>query len=143
MSTCSAIATRLDEEMLAHRPAIVYPPHTPFSSMPSRSGSDIAVELGGRYLLRYLLRKQYRHFTAGSSSPHFVTPTPYSPSEVISWLALPTPARREFVLFLDAMHLSDVRGPRRVSLGGGLEYLLASGFPANAIVVGWPVPVVE
>jgi hypothetical protein len=26
--------------------------------------------------------------------------------------------------------------------GGGLEYLLASGFPANAIVVGWPVPVV-
>jgi hypothetical protein len=44
---------------------------------------------------------------------------------------------------LDAMRLSDVRGPRRVLLGGGLEYLLASGFPANAIVVGWPVPVVQ
>jgi hypothetical protein len=106
--------------------------------MPARPGPDIAFELGGRYLLR----KQYRQFTTGSSSPHFVTPTPYSPTEVISWLALPTPARREFVLFLDAMRLSDVRGPRRVSLGGGLEYLLASGFPANAIVVGWPVPVV-
>jgi len=142
MATCSAIATRLDEEMLAHRPAIVYPSHTPFSSMPSRTGPDIAVELGGRYLLRYLLRKQYRQFTTGSASPHFVTPTPYSPTEVISWLALPTPVRREFVLFLDAMHLSDVRGPRRVLLGGGLEYLLASGFPANAVVVGWPVPVV-
>lgn len=62
---------------------------------------------------------------------------------MISWLALPTPARREFVLFLDALYLSDVRGPRRVLLGGGLEYLLASGFPANAIVVGWPVPVVQ
>jgi hypothetical protein len=87
-----------------------------------------------------LIRKQYRQFTAGSTSLHFVTPTPYSPTEVISWLALPTPARREFVLFLDAMYLSDVRGPRRVLLGGGLEYLLASGFPANAIIVGWPVP---
>jgi hypothetical protein len=40
------------------------------------------------------------------------------------------------------MRLSDVRGPLRVLLGGGLEYVLASGFPANAIVVGWPVPVV-
>ena len=74
--------------------------------------------------------------------PQFVTPTPYSPTEVISWLALPTTARREFALFLNATQLSDVRGPRRVLLGGGLEYILASGFPATAIVVGWPVPVV-
>src|SRR5580658_8680621 len=118
MATCSAIATRLDEEMLAHRPAFVHPSHTPFSAMPSRPGRDIAVELGGRYLLRYLLRKQYRQFTTGSSSPRFVTPTPYSPTEVISWLALPTPARREFVLFLDAVRLSDVRGPRRVHRKG-------------------------
>jgi hypothetical protein len=46
------------------------------------------------------------------------------------------------VLFLDPKYLSDLRGPRRVLLGGGLEYILASGFPANALVVGWPVPVV-
>ena len=110
--------------------------------MPARPGPHIAAELGGRYLLRYLIRKQYRQFTTGSTALQFVTPTPYSPIEVISWLALPTPTRREFVLFLDAMHLSDVRGPRRVLLGGGLEYLLASGFPANSIVVGWPIPVV-
>jgi hypothetical protein len=142
MPTCSAIATRLDEEMLAHRPAIIYPSHTPLSAMPARPGPEIAAELGGRYLLRYVLRKQYREFTSGSTSLQFVTPTPYSSSEVISWLALPTPAPREFVLFLDATHLSDVWGPRRVMLGGGLEYLLASGFPVNAIVVGWPVPVV-
>jgi hypothetical protein len=110
--------------------------------MPARPGADIAAELGGRYLLRYLIRKQHRKFTAGSASLQFVTPTPYSPTEVISWLALPTTARREFALFLNATHLSDVRGPRRVLLGGGLEYILASGFPASAIVVGWPVPVV-
>ena len=110
--------------------------------MPPRPGPDISAELGGRYLLRYLIRKQYRLFTTGSGSLQFVTPTPYSSTEVISWLALPTPARREFVLFLDAMYLSNVRGPRRVLLGGGLEYLLASGFPASAILVGWQVPVV-
>ena len=132
----------LDEAMLALRPAIVYPSHTPLTSMPSRPGADIAAELGGRYLLRYLIRKQYRQFTTGSTSLQFVTPTPYSPTEVISWLALPTTTRREFALFLDAKHLSDVRGPRRVLLGGGLEYILASGFPTAAIVVGWPVPVV-
>jgi hypothetical protein len=58
--------------------------------MPARRGLDIAPELGGRYLLRYLIRKQYRHFTTGSISLQFVTPTPYSPIEVISWLAAVT-----------------------------------------------------
>jgi hypothetical protein len=142
MATCSAIATRLDEEMLALRSAHVYPSHIPIASMPARSGSAVASELGGRYLLRYLIRKQYGKFTTGTPSLQFTTPTAYSPTEVISWLALPTPARRDFVLFLDPKHLADVRGPRRVLLGGGLEYILASGFPASAIVVGWPVPVV-
>lgn len=35
MATCGAIATRLDEEMLAHRFAIVYPLHTALSAMPA------------------------------------------------------------------------------------------------------------
>jgi hypothetical protein len=142
MATCSAIATRLDEEMLALRPAKVYPSHTPVASMPARSGSGVSTELGGRFLLRYLIRKQYGQFTSGTASLQFTTPTAYSPTEAISWLALPTPARRDFALFLDPKYLSDIRGPRRVLLGGGLEYILASGFPAAAIVVGWPVPVV-
>jgi hypothetical protein len=142
MAACSVIATRLDEEMLALRSAHVYPSHTALTSMPGRGGAAIAAELGGRYLLRYLIRKQYRHFATGTTNLQFATPTPYSPGEVISWLALPTMVRREFVLFLDPKHLSDVRGPRRVLLGGGLEYLLASGFPSAAIVLGWPVPVV-
>ena len=72
MATCSAIATRLDEEMLALRPALVYPSHTPLASMPARNGPDIAAELGGRYLLRHLIRKQYRQFTTGSASPQWV-----------------------------------------------------------------------
>jgi hypothetical protein len=32
MATCSAIATRLDEEMLVHRPAIIYPTHSFFGN---------------------------------------------------------------------------------------------------------------
>jgi hypothetical protein len=142
MATCSAIATRLDEEMLALAGAHVYPPHTPLASMPARSGAAVAGDLGGRHLLRYLIRRQYGQFVSGTTNPQFVTPTPYSPTEAISWLALPTPARRDFVLFLDPKRLVDVRGPRRVLLGGGLEYILASGFPTAAIVVGWPVAVV-
>lgn len=85
MASCSAVATRLDEEMLASRPAHVYPSHTPLATMPPRTGASVAAELGGRYLLRYLTRKQYGQFTSGSASLQFVTPTPYSPTEAISW----------------------------------------------------------
>lgn len=142
MSTCSAIATRLDEEMLSLRPAHVYPAYTPLHAMPARTGADVSAELGGRYLLRYLMRRQYGQFTTGSSNLNFATPTPYSPTETISWLALPTPTRRDFVLFLDPNLLPEVRGPRRVMLGGGIEYVLPKGFPLSALVVNWPIPVV-
>ena len=142
MSTCSAIATRLDEEMLSLRPAHVYPAHTPLHAMPARTGADVSAELGGRYLLRYLMRRQYGQFTTGSPNVNFATPTPYSPTETVSWLALPSPMRRDFVLFLDPNSIPEVRGPRRVLLGGGIEYILPRGFPASALVVNWPVPVV-
>ena len=103
---------------------------------------QVAAELGGRMLLRYLLRKQYQQFTAGSSQLHFVTPTPYSPTETVIWLALPNPTKRDFVLFLDPAQIPAICGPRRVRLGGGLEYILPQGYPAAALLVGWPVPVV-
>jgi len=142
MNSCSAIATRLDDEMLLTRQAIISPSNTPLLAMPMRTGSDVAIELGGRFLLRYLLRKRYWQFTGGSSQLQFVTPTPYSPSEAVTWLALPNPTLREFVLFLDPSQISVICGPRRVRLGGGLEYILPQGFPASARLVGWPVPVV-
>ncbi len=142
MSTSSAIATRLDEEMLALRGIRIYPAHTPLHSMPTRAGAAVSAELGGRYLLRYLMRRQYRQFATGSPNVNFVTPTPYSPTEAISWLALPTPTRRDFVLFLDPSSIPEVRGPRRILLGGGIEYILPKGFPVSALVVQWPVPVV-
>ncbi len=93
-------------------------------------------------MLRYLMRRQYRQFTTGKSKVNFATPTPYSPIETISWLALPTPTRRDFVLFLDPNSIPEVRGPRRVLLGGGIEDILPNGFPLAALVVNWPVPLV-
>jgi hypothetical protein len=128
--------------MLSVKPAHVYPAHTPLHVMPARTGADVSAELSGRYLLRYLMRRQYGQFTTGSSHLHFATPTAYSPTETISWLALPTPIRRDFVLFLDPISIPEVRGPRRVSLGGGIEYILPLGFPLSALVVNWPIPVV-
>jgi hypothetical protein len=110
--------------------------------MPPASGAAVAAHLGSRYLLRYLMRNQYRNFAAGSSTLNFVTPTPYSPTETLAWLALPSPVRRDFVLFLNPAMIKDIRGPRRVLLGGGIEFLLPAGFPASALVAGWPVPVV-
>jgi hypothetical protein len=142
VSTCSAMATRLDEEMLSFRPAHVHPAHTALHAMPARTGAAVSAELGGRYLLRYLMRRQYGQFTTGSPNVNFTTPTPYSPAETISWLALPNPTRRDFVLFLDPNSMPEVRGPRRVLLGGGIEYILSKGFPVSALVVSWPILVV-
>ena len=93
-------------------------------------------------LLRYLIRKQYRQFTTGNAQLQFVTPTPYSPSETVIWLALPNPRVRDFALLLDPAKIPAICGPCRIRLGGGLEYCLPQGYPASAMLVGWPVPVV-
>jgi hypothetical protein len=76
-----------------------------------------------------------RDLTSGTTDTQFVTPTPYAPEETISLLALPPGAgNREWVLLLDPRRLTNVFGPRQVRFGGGLEYILTSGFPATAIV---------
>ena len=78
----------------------------------------------------------------GTGHRQYVTPTPYAPEEVVSWLALPAPdQQRPFVLVLDPTGLTDVYGPRWVSMGGGIEYILDSGFPERAIVNVSPDPI--
>jgi len=135
MGTSSLIATLLDEEMLFGRAVNVFPPHTPIEAMPVRSGPAVSEELGGRYLLRYLLRDQYSLFNSGSALQHFTTPTPYSPAETVSCLALPNPASRDFVLFLGPAKIPAIRGPGRVRLGKGIEYILPNGFPKSALLL--------
>src|SRR5688500_10857079 len=65
--------------------------------LPSRPGSEIARELGGRALLRYVDYKNVHEVSR--DIPTFVTPTPYSVDEVRDYLALPRPElAREYVV---------------------------------------------
>ena len=56
-----------------------------------RARRQVADEIGGRYLLRYLLPHQVGQFSNGSAETHYVTPTPYAPEETVHYLALPEP----------------------------------------------------
>jgi hypothetical protein len=110
--------------------------------VPVKSGGAVFEELGGRFLLRYLVPAQIADFRAGGEGVHWVTPTPYQPEETLSWLALP--ALREprlHALVLDPRRIAVIRGPRWVRLGGGIEYILPHGFPGEALVLPWPIEV--
>jgi hypothetical protein len=112
------------------------------SALPLKSGTEVALELSGRFLLRYLRRAEVNQYAFGSGNRHFVTPTAYAAEECAAWLRLPDPAvRRSHVLLLDASKIAEIRGPRWVEGGGGIEYILPSGFPQGALVTGWAMEV--
>jgi len=115
---------------------------TPDDSLPMRLGGDVAIELGGRYLLRYMLPRQVGKYALGSDDRHYVTPTPYSPEDTVSWLYLPKPSeKRPYVMLLDPAKIPYVQGPRWARLGKGIEYILPRGFPREAVVGGWELEV--
>src|SRR5437867_2581044 len=99
----SWLATFLDREMLALRRGVhIAAPSVRVENLPRKTGRRVAAEIGGRYLLRYLLPYQVGRYTRGNSDLHFVTPTPYAPEETVSYLALPAPTEpRPFVLVLN------------------------------------------
>ena len=142
MSTASQLATSLDEEMLLSRGISIAPSTTPDSELPSKSGKEVAAELGGRLLLRYLLASQIGIHSSGSSNRHFVTPTPYAPDDTVRCLALPSPSqKRDFVLLLFPEKISRILGPRWIRHGLGIEYILPNGFPLDALVFPWEVQI--
>ncbi|MGD9712701.1 MAG: hypothetical protein AB7V46_11605 [Thermomicrobiales bacterium] len=101
-----------------------------------RQGTLIAEELAGRKLLRYLTPDQVGLFLAGTNRLTYVTPTPYAPEEMISWLFLPSPRiARTHVLLLDPAKIPLIQGPMWVAAGSGIQYVLPHGFPADAIIV--------
>lgn len=133
--TSSWLATLLDQEQIEIAGSIASRV-TDVESMPDRSGADVAQELGGRLLLRYLTDSQLTQFLGGSSDrDHWVTTTAVSATEVIEWLALFAPSQpRRHVLLLDPSEISVIRGPAWIRLGSGLEYYLPQGFPKSAIL---------
>jgi len=138
----SWLATMLDQESLEARGVSIAGRLTSEAKLEVRSGSEVARELGGRVLLRYLLEEQVDFFTNGSiSRKHWLTPTPYAPSETIAWLALWVPNRpRRHVMLLDPARIDAIKGPRWIRFGRGIEYFLPTGFPEQALM---PVPVLE
>ncbi len=115
MGTSSWLATLLDQEMLELKRSVsICHRLMPDTQLPQKSGQQVANELGGRYLLRYLLSHQVGQFTVGSNHRQYVTPTAYSPEETISWLALPAPKQpRPYALLLDPARMPDteILGP--------------------------------
>jgi hypothetical protein len=109
-------------------------------SLPVRSGDEVSQELGGRFLVRYMLRRQLGTFAAGSTAKHYLTPTPLASSEVRSVLALPNPgAPRRFAMMIDPAEVDEIQGPRWVRGGSGIEYVLPRGFPSRAVLLGWEI----
>jgi len=136
------LATTLDQEMIEAY-GVVASARTPDHALPRRPGSAVAAELGNRLLLRYLVPTQLGSFTSGSvGRQHWVTPTPYTPQDAATWLALPNALNlRTFVMLLDPSLIPHIDGPRWVRFGHGIEYLLANGFPAPALIYPPELPV--
>jgi hypothetical protein len=92
VSTCASLAETLDQEMLeAFRiPSIrIASPTTSNEELQQhfrKTGNEVSAEIGGRYLLRYLLADQVGTFTQGSDKMHYVTPTPYAPQDTVAHL---------------------------------------------------------
>jgi hypothetical protein len=110
------------------------------TSLPRQTGLEFAAFIA-RLLIRYLRNHQVGLLTSGSSRPQWVTLTPYSGPETISWLALPVPRDAPtHALLLNPARMGSypIDGPRWVRLGGGVEFLLPMGFPSAAISPpGW------
>lgn len=139
MATSPWLATWQDAQVLLAQGVTILDPITGGSvSHPVRSGVDIARELCGRMLLRYITPVQLRSgmFRSGSVDATFVTPTAYAVEDLASWLLLPgAHQRRTHVLVLDPAQIPQVQGPFWVALGRGIQYILPFGFPESAIVV--------
>lgn len=136
------LATFLDhwmleqEEHVASRGGGIASGLADMATLPSRSGRQLASELGGRLLVRYLREHEIAEGQQGTSRPVWVTPTPYGPIDAADLLALPRAWEpRAYLVLLRPQDVPEARGPRWVLGGGGIEYLLPQGYPASAVVL--------
>lgn len=136
------LAINLDDEMLTIRGIKVHPFTTPDTALPHRP--DLADELAGRFLIKYVREPDVQRYSIMSGvthfpGVHFVTPTVLCAEVLQAALHLP-PVRPfpKYALVLDPAKL-EAYGPRRIRGGQGVEYLLLNGFSVDAIVPpGWP-----
>src|SRR5436190_19519643 len=106
-------ATWLDQDMFERRGVSIARAGLPVDELPRKTGTDVFLELGGRLLVKYIVRDDVGRFRGGATGRRWLTPTAYSSSEAVAWLALPAPHRaREYALFLDPRQLSVIYGPQ-------------------------------
>lgn len=131
----------IDVEMLEGVGLSIAASRTPLQRLGRYAGREIAERTGYRHVVRYLRSHQVGVFHGGSDTPHFVTPTCYSPDDAVSFLALPAPnLPPSHVLLLETEQIPLMLGPRRVRCGDGIEFYLPTGFPAMAVVPpGWEI----
>lgn len=143
VETSSRLAHNLDERMLSSRllrevaagqGRRIAAPGTDDADLWPVQGVIAALELGNRFLIRYLTGSKLKSAPVGTTEPTFVSPTPFTPTEAAIWLALPGTELRNWYILLDARRLGLVSGPRYAQFGGGLEYLLPDGYPEDAVV---------
>jgi hypothetical protein len=135
MASTTRLATNLDVEMLRRRGVTVAPAGTNLADLPQSDNVELARQLCSRLLLRYVTPAQLSLFVGGSAKEHYVTPTPILPEEAVGTLALPPADRlRAYVLLIDPAFVPVALGPRWVSWGAGIEYVLPLGFPEEAVV---------
>ncbi len=135
-SGAARLATILDQEMLEGRGVEIASRITPDARLPQKSGAEVFAELGGRFLVRYLLKESLSSASQGTAKMTYVTPTPYSPSDAVELLMLPAEDRqREHAMLLDPRNISVVLGPRWVQGGFGIEYILPEGYTPGAIAL--------
>lgn len=134
----SYIATALDAHFIEEvRGVTIMPAHRLGAPLPpARPGTDVAEELAGRLLVRYLTTLQVGAFTNGSAGRTYVSPTPYSEEEAVGWLLLPAPLEpRTHLLLLKPEKIPWIIGPLWVAQGWSIQYILPDGFAADEIVV--------
>lgn len=136
MGTSSWLATWMDWTFLRATGVRIEDEGISADQLVDRPGQEVARELRGRMLLRYLTARQVGTFRSGSQEAYYTTPTPYASDEVAAWLVVPRPqVLREHVLILDPARVDVIRGPQWVAMGRGIQYILPAGFPPEAIVV--------
>jgi hypothetical protein len=132
----SVIAGWLDWEMLRTRKVIIAEAGEPAASLPMKRGEDVFAELGGRFLLHYLVRANLGRWLNGADRSIYTTPTPLAPRETLINLVLPGPQEpRQYFLMLDPREIPTIAGPQWVAAHTGIQYILPDGFPRSAIVV--------
>jgi hypothetical protein len=99
--------------------------------MPPRTGHEVAEELAGRMLLRYVTEQHPPLPTKDA----WLTPTPLGVEGAAVILHLPYQVtERRWVLVIDPSKIEVIKGPRRVVNGQGIEYYLPHAYTAEALL---------